>query len=80
MRIGKSAPAILRLVGVLLILFGIRIAVPVFAPNPPARLNLFGITGASLSAGQVLAEAGICILIAMSCIIIGSLLNDDPDI
>ena len=29
---------------------------------------------------RVLAEAGICILIAMSCIIIGSLLNDDPDI
>jgi hypothetical protein len=60
---------------------GVRAAAPALIPPSKKMAADFGnTTQAWMSPGHTLAVAGLCIVLAITLIIIGSLADDDPDI
>lgn len=79
MTLSKGSIALIRIAGVLGIFVAIRIAAAAFeADHEHAKIPVprFGVV---LTPGQTLAAAGICLILAMACVIFGSLMDDDPD-
>ena len=70
----------MRIIGVLLIFVGIRAAAPALIPPSKKMAADFGdTTQVWLSPSHTLLVAGLCIIVAMTLIIVGSLADDDPD-
>ncbi len=81
MLITKAAAGWLRIIGVILIFVAVRIAFPALTLSSKKLTADSGdTTHAWMSPGQTLAVAGFCLVVAMTCIIIGSLSDNESDI
>ena len=80
MRVSKGVLGLLRLIGVVLMFVAIRLSFPALIPPSKKLAADFGdTTHAWASPGRTLVIAGLCLVIAITCFIAGSLLDDDPN-
>jgi hypothetical protein len=81
MRISKGMATWMRIIGALLILVGVGTAAPALIPPGKKMAAAFGdTTQAWMNPSHTLGVAGLCLLLAITLIIIGSLADNDPDI
>ena len=79
MTLSRGNIALIRLSGGLGIFLAVRIAAEAFEADYEHRLTVIPQYHLSLTPGQTLLGAGICLVIAMTCVIFGSLMDDNPD-